>query len=134
MVTLTPGRTRIAGCLVLLSWLVGLGPLNMGLEKEQGHVLSAALFAVACLIWSLAHRMLANSSRNARVASFAVPSFWAFSIVVTGIIQLREGYWDWFPLASACIVGIALAGALVSRRSRLAQSTDLRSRNNTGIR
>jgi len=108
-------KTLIGAGLIVLSWVVAAGSLNLGLGREEGHLLAVSLFAVACLVWSAGYRMLAVSSRTARVAALFLPTLCALSIVLAGVLQIGEGYWDWFPLASACIVGVTLAAALARR-------------------
>jgi len=127
MVMMAKDRPRIGAWLILLSWLLGAGPLTMGLEREDGHVFAAALFAVACSIWCLGHQLLSTSNRAIRVASFVVPALWLVNIVVGAILEVRwGGNLDWFPPVSVGILGIALAGCLISLRVRKRRSvTDL---------
>jgi len=106
-------KTRIGGWLVVLSWLIGVGPLTLGLEREQGHALALGLFGLACVVWSLAYRMLAASAKAARIASFAVPSLWGLSTILAGAVQLANGYWDWFPVASTSTVAATVTFAMI---------------------
>lgn len=118
MAMVTRDRSRTAVWLLILCYLLGAGALTLGLERESGHILAVALFAVACLGWWLAHRFLANSSKSASIVSFAPPVLWGANIFISAVLQIRAAIWDWFPLVSVCILGIAVLGAANSQRQQ----------------
>jgi len=108
-------KGRIGGWLHVPVWIIGNGALLLGLEREDGHLLAAAMLLVACLLWGKARGMLVGSSKIINYLSLAVPVFWAFNVAVAGIVQVCFGYWDWFPALSASLIGLTLLNNITRR-------------------
>jgi hypothetical protein len=104
-------RTRIGWWLVLLSWVVGAGPLNLGVEREQGHVMAGVLFLFACVLWFVGRNLVVEGRSRLQTFALVVPALWFLNLIIAEVVGVLYSYRAWFPVVALFMVGAVVASS-----------------------
>lgn len=110
--------SRLAGWVVVASWLLGSAALTLGFEQVSSEGAAVAAFSCACALWLWGHKKLLGCSTAARVASFVGPAGWAAMLVGLLAMDVDLRYWDWLLAVMACILGVTLGIGVFSESRR----------------
>ena len=83
-------RSLLAGLLFLLSWVLGVGSLNLAFLREGGTLLAVLAFAGASILWFVSFRIISLAQSRLRIAAFVILVFWIFTLGIAAFEDLHQ--------------------------------------------